>query len=250
MKKKQGAKSWLIGLGIIVIGGIVIMGIFGTRAFAPTIEVNDEKSFSLGGITSLKVDMTKEQVHIMQTQTNEVRLHYYGTSKQDLKLSATTSSGEITVGSTRTTNLMREDLYLDIYLPEDYDTQLSIYTTSGNVTSEKAQAETITVNTTSGKITLSDCGGSLSLKSTSGDIFATYNTFDEQAISITATSGNIGLQLPATAEFLLEAKSSTGKLNSDFSVTADSKKMSGQIGTKNNKIVLQTSTGGINLLKK
>lgn len=250
MKKKQGIKKWLIGIGIIVIGVIVIMGIFGTRAFAPTIKVNDEKAFSVKGIKSLQVDMTKEQIRIMRAQTNEVRLHYHGTSKQDLKLSTKTSNGTVIVGSTRTTNLMREDLYVDIYLPEGYDAQLFIHTTSGNVTSEKVHAEATTISTTAGKIALSDCTGNINLKASSGDISATYNTFGEQNINIVTTSGSIQLQLPSAAEFLLDAKTSTGKLHSDFSVKEDGKKMSGQIGAKSNKVVLQTSTGGINLLKK
>jgi len=40
-------------------------------------------------------------------------------------------------------------------------------------------------------------------------------------------------------------------LKSDFAVsTIDSKKMSGQIGTKGNKVVLKTSTGSIDILNK
>ncbi|MEM1486265.1 DUF4097 family beta strand repeat-containing protein [Oscillospiraceae bacterium PP1C4] len=250
MEKKLGAKNWLIGIGIIVIGVIVIMGIFRTRAFAPTIEVNDEKSFSVDGITSLQVNMTKEQIRIIQTQTNDVRLHYHGTSKQNLKLSTEASNRTVIIGSTRTTNLMQEDLYMDIYLPKSYEAKLIIHTTSGNVTSEKIQAETMTINSTSGKIALNDCAGNLNLKASSGDISAAYNIFGKQDINITATSGSIRLQLPSTAEFSLEAKTSTGKLYSDFSVKGDSKTMTGQIGTNSNKVAVQTSTGSINLVKK
>lgn len=250
MKRKKHIKKWLIVIGIIVIGVIVIMGIFGTRVFAPTIKVNDEKSFSVKSIKGLKVDMTKEQIRIIRAKLNEVRLHYHGTSKQDLKLSTQTSNGIIIVGSTRTTNLMQEDLYLDIYLPNDYDAQLIIHTTSGNVTSEKAHAETISISTSSGKIALNDCTGNINLKASSGDISAIYNTFGEQNINIVTTSGSIQLQLPNAAEFLLDAKTSTGKLHSDFSVIENGKKMSGQIGAKSNKVVLKSSTGGINLFKK
>lgn len=267
MEKKQDIKKWLIGIGIIVIGVIAIMGIFGTRIFSPTIKVNDEKSFSIKGITSLQIDMTKEQIRIIRVQTNEVKIHYHGTSKQDLKLSTETNNGIVNIGSTRTTNLMQENLYVDIYLPEDYNAQLVIHTTSGNVTSEKVHTEATAINTTSGNIFLSDytgninlktssgsislsnCTGNINLKTNSGDISATYNTFGEQNINIVTTSGSIQLQLPDAAEFLLDAKTSTGKLHSDFSVEEDNKQMSGQIGAKSNKVVLQTSTGGINLLK-
>ncbi len=250
MKKKLHPKKLLIG--IIVIGVILIMSIFRTRVFAPSVEINDEKSFSIEGITSLQVVMTKEKIRIMQAQTNEVRIHYHGTSKQELKLAAKAGGGTVIVGSTRTINcLTGEDLYVDIYLPEDYDRQIVVQTTSGNVTSEKAQADKISINTTSGDITLNDCVGSLDLKASSGNISAAYKTFGEQNINIVTTSGSVQLHLPGTAEFLLEANTSTGKLKSDFAVsTIDSKKMSGQIGTKGNKVVLKTSTGSIDILNK
>lgn len=241
-------KKRLIGIGIILIGVVVIIGIFGIQAFYPTIEVNDEKSFSIDGITSLQVDMTKEHIRVIQAQTNEVKVHYHGTSKQNLKLSSKTNNGTVVIGSTRTTNLMRDNLYVDIYIPENYNTQLILHTTSGDVTSEKVQSGAITINTTSGKIALNDCAGNINLKTSSGNIFATYNNLDKQDIHIAATSGNIQLKLPSTAEFLLEAKTSTGKLHSDFPVTNENKKMEGQIGNKSNNVVLQTSTGNINLL--
>lgn len=227
------------------------MGIFVTKAFAPSIEINDEKSFSLQAITGLQLDMTKEKIHILQSQTSEVRLHYHGTSKQELKLSAETSDGMVVVKSTRKTNMMLEDLYLDVYLPEDYGKQIIIHTSSGDVAAETVKAQKISVITTSGSITLNDCAGSLDLKATSGNISAAYKVFTEHSINIATTSGSIQLQIPGTAEFSLEAKTSTGKLQSEFPVNMDgNKKMIGQIGTKSNKIVLQTSTGGINLLKK
>lgn len=263
------------------------MGIFGTRVLAPTIEVNDEKSFSLEGITSLKVDMTKEQICIIQTQTNEVKVHYHGKSKQELKLSDETNDGIIVVSSTRTTNLMYEDMYVDMYLPENYDKQIIVQATSGSVTSEKAQADKFSITTTSGSIslnncvgtfdletntggaTLSECAGPLDLKTrsgsvtlqkcignldletSSGNVSVIYKEFGEQDINIVTTSGTIQLKLPDTAEFLLEAQTSTGKLKSDFPINIDSgKKMTGQVWTKSNQIVLQTSTGSIGILKK
>jgi lia operon protein LiaG len=285
MKKKLSTKELLIV--IILIGVIVIMSIFGTRVFAPTIEINDEKSFSLEEITSLQVDMTKEQIRIIQTQTNEVKIHYHGISKQELKLSAETNDGTIIVSSTRTTNLIYEDMYVDIYLPENFNKKIIIQATSGSVTSEKAQADNFSITTTSGSITLNncigtfdletntggvtlngcegnldlktrsgkvilqDCIGNLDLETSSGNVSVTYKAFEEQDINIVTTSGGIQLQLPDTAEFLLDAKTSTGKLQSDFPVNMDvGKKMAGQVGTVSNQIVLQTSTGSISILKK
>lgn len=249
MKKKLHKIALLIG--IILIGVIVIMGIFGTKVFAPTIEVNDEKSFSLEEITSLQINMTKEKIRIIQTQTNEVKVHYHGISKQPLKLSTETNNGTIIVSSTRTTNLIYEDMYLDIYLPENYDKQIIIQATSSNITSEKTQADKISIITTSGNITLNDCVGNLDFKTSSGNVAVTYEVFEEQDVNIVTTSGSIQLTLPETSDFVLDAVTLTGKLQSDFPVNIISKKkMTGQVGTESNQITLKTTTGSISILKK
>ncbi|EPY2278988.1 DUF4097 family beta strand repeat-containing protein [Clostridium sporogenes] len=69
-----------------------------------------------------------------------------------------------------------------------------------------------------------------------------------------STAGNVTLEISSTAEFLFETKTVTGKIQSDFPVNAeestDKRKVEGQIGTKSNKVFLQTTTGSIKVLKK
>jgi len=49
------------------------------------------------------------------------------------------------------------------------------------------------------------------------------------------------LALPETDEFLVEAKASRGKFQFDFPIkTTDKKDIKGQMGTKNNKVLLKT----------
>ncbi len=285
MKKKVITKKLL--MRIIVIGVIVIMGIFGLKRLKPSFEINDERFFSAEGISELQINMTKEQIHFLQSKTNEMRLHYHGASKQELKLNVENKNGKMIINSTRKTNLMYENLYLDIYIPENYKKQISVNTTSGkviieqitvekisvistsgninlkdcvgnidleassgNIMAEQIVAEKNSVVTTSGSINLKDCTGNFNLKASSGNILLFYKIFDEQNINIFTTSGYIELNLPDTAEFSLEMKTSTGKMLSDFEInTVERKKMVGQIGTKHNKIILESTTGGISVLK-
>ncbi len=180
-----------------------------------------------------------------------------------------------------------EDLYLDIYIPEKYEKSISISVTSGTFEAKKLNAKDININTSSGnigieklnaeklKITgkssaikMNECiadeasaetssgnidlkksKGNLNLKSSSGNIHVSCKEFGNQDITIVTSSGAIALQLPGSAEFMLEASSSTGKLKSDFTVnTIENKKMAGQIGTKNNKVLLRSSSGSVSLL--
>jgi hypothetical protein len=58
------------------------------------------------------------------------------------------------------------------------------------------------------------------------------------------------LALPGTAEFSYQIAMTSGKLQSDFPIDMLYKrKLEGQIGTQSNNVSLQTSSGGIEILK-
>ncbi|MCG8483703.1 MAG: DUF4097 domain-containing protein, partial [Clostridia bacterium] len=102
-----------------------------------------------------------------------------------------------------------------------------------------------------GNITLKNASGNLDIKGKTGKVMVAYNDFENQNIKIETTVGSITLKLPNTAEFLLEAKTSSGSFQSDFPIKiTDKKNINGQIGSKNNKVLLQTSSGSMKILKR
>lgn len=121
---------------------------------------------------------------------------------------------------------------------------------SSAISIDECIAKKAGVETSSGNITLKNGSGSFDLKSSSGKVSVAYKEFADQNVNIVTTSGSVTLELPNTAEFLIDAKTSSGGLKSDFPISVAGKKMEGQIGTKNNKISLQTSSGAINIVKK
>ncbi|MHB8062667.1 MAG: DUF4097 family beta strand repeat-containing protein [Ruminiclostridium sp.] len=151
--------------------------------------------------------------------------------------------------------------------------EISINTTSGKLNIKKLAAKELeikgsssavnidecivdegTIESSSGSITFKNSSGNFNFKGTAGNISVAYKEFEDQNINIKTTAGNVTLELPSTAEFLLDAKTTSGKFQSDFPVktmgNADKRKIESQIGTKNNKVFLQTSSGSIKLLKK
>lgn len=110
------------------------------------------------------------------------------------------------------------------------------------------------IETSTGSITLNNSSGTLGVKTGSGKVLVAYNEFEDQEVNIKSSTGNVTLELPSSAEFLIEAKTSTGKIQSDFHInengSTDKKKLEGKVGTKNNKVILQTSSGSIKILKK
>ncbi len=102
-----------------------------------------------------------------------------------------------------------------------------------------------------GSITLKNTSGNLDIKGKSGKVMVAYDDFENQNVSIETTVGSIVLELPSRAEFLLEAKTSTGSFECDFPIKiTDKKNINGQIGSKNNKVLLQTSSGSMKILKR
>ena len=186
-----------------------------------------------------------------------------------------------------------EDVVLDVYIPKGYTKNLSIKmlsgdvkidsfnlanftldTSSGKLEAEQLEADKITINSSSGNLDIKKLGAKkmeikgksssvnidecivneTGIETSSGKVLVSYREFDDQNINIETLSGSVTLKFPDTAEFLVEAKTSTGKILSDFQIkengSTDKKKMDGKVGTKNNKVILQTSSGSIKILKK
>ncbi|MCO1603790.1 DUF4097 family beta strand repeat-containing protein [Desulfosporosinus nitroreducens] len=295
---------------IIVIGVIVIMSLLGLGVLSSYREIKEEKCFTMEEINEIQVTMSSAPVHIIRTKASkEVKVQLHGKAKQEIKLAAEIDNKTVVVGAKRKYELpIPEDLFLDIYIPEEYGGNLSIKTSagivkldsfnlasfilntsSGGLEAEQLNAEKVSINTSSGKlkikrldvaelkikgssseinidecitkearmeissgsVTLKNSSGNFDLKGTAGDVLIAHKEFENQNINIETTAGNVTLELPETAEFLVEAKTSSGKFQSDFPInTTDKKDIKGQIGTKDNKISLKTSSGSINILKK
>lgn len=288
------------------------MGIFGFGAsYKP---VSEEKSFAMKEIHEIQVTISSAPVHIIRTKAgSELKFHYHGKAMQELKLEAERNQQTVVVGVKRKyeTLPIPEDMFLDIYIPEDYGKNLSLKTSSGKVKMDSLELENFTLNTssggleaeqlnaqktsittssgelsikkidtkelelkgsssainvdecivknaemalTSGSITLKNSSGNFDFNGTAGSVLISYKKFENQNVSIATTTGSVTLELPGSAEFMVEAKTTTGNIQSDFAIPSagniDKKQVVGQIGTKNNKVSLKTTTGSIHIVKK
>ena len=264
---------------IIVIGVIVIMGIsLGLGGLNMMREINEEKSFPVGDINKIQVDMGTQSVHYIETEdNNEVKVHLHGKAMQEINIVSEIDNRTIFVKTQRKLKMpLYEDVVLDIYIPQKYAKNLSIDTSSssgstkmdtfdlgnfmfsthsGSLEIETLNAEKISVSTSSGSVNINKVNAKqLDIKGHSGKVKVAYDEFENQNINIETSSGGVTLALPSTAEFLIKAKTSSGKIQSDFPITMtgnnDKKNIEGQVGMKNNKVLLQTSSGSINIFNK
>jgi lia operon protein LiaG len=297
---------------LIPIGVIVIMSILGLGTLQMFREINEEKHFTVEAVNDIEVTMSSTPVHIIRTDASDkINVHYYGKSMQELKLTSEINNKTLVVAVKRKIDgPIPEDMFLDIYIPEDYNKNLfikissgvvkmdslnlasfTLNTSSGGLEAEPLNVGRISINTSSGKvniqkleakdlgiigsssainideciagkakivtssgsITLKNCDGNFDFNGTAGNILVAYKEFENQTVNIATTSGRVTLELPSTAEFLIDAKTVTGRIQSDFPINAagnaNNKQIVGQVGTKRNTVLLQTSTGSIKILK-
>lgn len=273
MKSLFSKKKLLIG--IILIGVIIIMGIFGVTALIPSREINDVRSFSQGNIKEIQVLMENEAVHVIRTEAGgELKFHLYGKAKTDTKLIFENDNEKIVVNDNRGLIRQFNKLSLDIYIPEGYNKNLSIKVTSGDVKIDsvnlsrcslssssgeivikKIVAAELVLKSTSGIISVNECTAKdTKIEATSGKVNISYSQFEIGNVNIKTSSGNINVNLPGTAEFLLKAQTDSGNIQTDFAVSPsgsnDRKKIEEQIGRKGNEVTLKCSSGNIAILKK
>ena len=121
-----------------------------------------------------------------------------------------------------------------IYLPENYDGELNLETTTGSIKIEGISAKTLDINVTTGKIVLDNVNvdGDVSIDSTTGSINVT--SLEANKLSIDSTTGNIEV------------------VNSNLKGRIEADLTSGQITLKNTKaesIKADLTTGSISFKK-
>lgn len=123
---------------------------------------------------------------------------------------------------------------------------------SGNIKMDSLSSTETTLKTTSGEIDVLKFTGDLKANSFSGNVFVEYTTFNNN-VDVSATSGEVSIQLPETAEFYLRANASSGKITNTFPLTVDGDKsrhhLEGTVVNGNNRITVKTFSGDIEITK-
>lgn len=131
--------------------------------------------------------------------------------------------------------------------------RLEMNGTSANLEIDEYSVREGVVTTTSGNVSMKRAVGSLSTESRSGNVFVAYAAFEEAEASIVTVSGNARLELPADAEFSVDARSEGGHVSSGFTLTGsetvDEKHLVGQVGSTSSTVSIRTSTGNVEISK-
>jgi len=130
---------------------------------------------------------------------------------------------------------------------------VSLDSSSGDQTAEGMNAGYSQMTSSSGDIRAKDLRGGARVESSSGDITLRYGQFDSD-LEVRSSSGDVELYLTDKAEFLVEARASSGDIECAFPVTlsgADSEmsrnRLYGTVAEGTHRVAVRTSSGDITI---
>lgn len=129
---------------------------------------------------------------------------------------------------------------------------LVLESSNGQIVTNKTFGN-VRADTSNGAVTCRDAGGPLDLESSNGAITVQYSgeLAADAEITCTTSNGSIDLTLPQRATFALEARTSNGRIRSDFPLTLPAednpKHIAGTVGAGGPTVRLRTSNGSIRI---
>ena len=245
-----------ISVTAFIVGGIILVqsGGFSNEK----IVINQEQTADLDGINEISIQSLSNDIKLIPVDDHEIRVHLHGdflciVCNHNIDLTVEKNGTEITVttGSSSYGFIVFNNAQLDVYIPRSYHKEITLQTSSGDITVHDMQFEKINVFTLSGNIDLRRTSGFIHADSKSGDIRIDLTT-EEFNMTIFTLSGDVRLTLPKVVMFKFELQTTSGKINIDYSHTTieDSKrKLVGYIGESNSQINIRTTSGDIRIRK-
>ncbi|MBI9051589.1 MAG: DUF4097 family beta strand repeat protein [Anaerolineaceae bacterium] len=234
---------------LLLLGGIVVMGIFAMNIL-PLTDINQERTFQVDEIEQINVDVTIYPVHVIRTTAgSEIKFHLYGRSSEDTELIADLHQGTVDVEIRHKYRVHLPDrLYLDIYLPEDYEKSLDINITTGSVELDDLDLTAFRLNTTTGGMKADHLNADdVSIRTTTGSI--RINQLTANNLEIRGSTSGVSID-----ECVVETgviKTTTGAIHvpeakGDFNIEASTGRVTFAMNTlQEHTIRIKTTTGAI-----
>ena len=235
---KSSTKKLLIWLAVamVVSLGIAAIILVTTGNFVvATEEINESKTFDLGEISGIDVNLVSTDLNIIPTTKGEIIVHFYGevstTIKWDVpELIAYKTGDRLYVETQRSKNIIVfgvniERMTMDIYIPGTIldelninlisgdvivegtnAAQLVLKTVSGDIKIQGLDAEKTRTSSTSGDISIRDYTGNMDAGTISGDI-SMIGGKDNEDIYASSVSGDIYIEQDKVSQMKIESTS-------------------------------------------
>jgi lia operon protein LiaG len=186
---------------------------------------------------------------------NKARLNIYIPEDYDRNMAINLGSGNLNFfGHSKNKPMKLEKLILDIGSGNVNLKNLSVKHfehngSSGNVDVESLTTETGSFDVSSGSLNVKHYVGAIKAELSSGNLNIQMDKLTD-SVDIEVSSGEVNLNLPTSADFTLNGKTSSGNITCDFPLTSKkigNKNIKGIRGSGEHHIDLTVSSGNINI---
>lgn len=257
-----------LGLTAILILGITnsngISGVFHfTNIIDSNIAVQKDEKLEIKGVNKIVVDFSSSDIIVKVTDEDKMRIIQKSSNnlKEDEKFQVIQGNNQITIEKRKFGNLSNTWSFgnfkevIEIYLPKNYNSDLdiktssgdinfdsdiilsnanfsassgdilskynlevkdfNIETSSGDISIEALTSPTYKIKATSGDIRISSLSGTGKIDTSSGDIKVQYKDIEDYS-EVTATSGDVKLTIQKGMSLEFKGKCSSGDINSNL----------------------------------
>lgn len=251
-------------------GGRDILNLFISHGSGFTLTVQKDENMDINNINKINVDFTSSNIVVQTTNEPNMRVVQKSTGnlKDDQKFTITKDGDEVTIKKDNLGshfnifNFGNFDETIEVYIPKNYNKDLDIESSSGNIqisTEMKLESvsfsassgnldlqnsinaddinlkvssgnisiedlicKTYNIETSSGNTKVKSISGSGFIKASSGNIKVNYKDISEYS-NVSAHSGNVNLVVPKECSFEFSGKCSSGDIKSNFDLNYKSK---------------------------
>jgi DUF4097 and DUF4098 domain-containing protein YvlB len=205
MKFKSNIGFFVFILTIITAASFLISGIiiltfgFNNLIFnSSKIEkINIVKEYDVKSVKNISIDASNTEINIIPSESKIIKLQFSGTSlhKNLIEFNSELENNDlkVSISQRNIVNIGIMTSYnrtiLDVYLPETEFEKFAVVVSSGNIKGERIKAKDVSINSSSGCITLGKITGDAEIRSTSGII--KISNFKSGSLIVHATSGGI-----------------------------------------------------------
>lgn len=283
---KVNVKKLLISLAAIMLGSFLISGlIFLAIGGMSSVIINTGRTktlrvFPAQDITRININTVNTDINIIPAADKNIEVDFYGDITTSLagkapQLNAYQEGGVLNVyinypNAAVFDFINAATLTLDIYVPQEFSGGIFAETISGSLKTGKfnlenfdfksmsgsleassLSASNIKIDSTSGKVVLTDVEGTIDISNISGNVELMLRSLI-RGLNIKTISGRVTVFLPGKSEFNFELGSISGNIENEFGAQikfADGRNIEGTVGSGINKLTVNTTSGEIKLKK-
>ena len=243
-------------------------------------EVVKNKEYSLDGIKNIYTNVTA-RVEVSYSENDKARVVIYKNSKDKNDIKIEKESGKLNIVDEKKIKVISIGFFEDmktpivkLYIPRKYANDIELKTRAGGIDYKDVKANNLKLTSSAGKITGENIEAkNIDIKSSAGSIdidgFKGKLTSDNSAgsteikcnelvgdINIDSSAGSVKLYIPEKSEFTLNAETTAGSIDNDFEEGMSEKSeaahdsVTGKVGSGKYSIQLDSSAGGIDILKR